>query len=77
MRLEQGQVWQKGEEFIRILERERMTVLYKVMATRSSTEGARHFVSKKAFCQLIKDATLLPPTRSEAKRADRPRNPSS
>ncbi|QBG46941.1 hypothetical protein EGM51_05865 [Verrucomicrobia bacterium S94] len=61
MKLVQGQIWEKDGEYIRLVERERLTVKYKVMADPVSGEGTMHDVSKKEFCRLIKEAELLKP----------------
>lgn len=59
MRLQQNQVWQKGGEFLRIVKLERLEVQYKAVTNLVTGEGRHHHVSKKEFCRLIKDATLL------------------
>ena len=61
MKLVQGQIWKKGDEYIRLVERERLSVKYKVMADPLSGEGTTHDLSKKEFCRLIKEAELLEP----------------
>jgi hypothetical protein len=60
LRLQQGQVWKQGEEFIRIVHLARLEVRYKKVKDLQSGEGTHHHVSKKEFCRLIKSATLLP-----------------
>ena len=59
MKLVQGQIWKKGDEYIRLVERERLSVKYKVMGDPISGEGTMHELSKKEFCRLIKGAELL------------------
>jgi len=59
VRLQQNQVWQKGGEFLRIVKLERLEVQYKAVTNLVTGEGRHHHVSKKEFCRLIKDATLL------------------
>lgn len=50
---------------MRIIRLERLAVVYK--ATDSSLrDGAHQEVSKKEFCRLIKDAELMPPSRSSS-----------
>ncbi len=61
MKLVQGQIWKKGDEYIRLVERERLSVKYKVMADPVSGEGTLHEISKKEFCRLIKEAELMKP----------------
>ena len=61
MKLQQDQIWQQGETFIRIVHLERLKVAYKEMKDVTSKDGTHHDVSKKQFCRLIKGATLIPP----------------
>ncbi len=60
MKLYQGQVWQQGEQRIRIVTLERLSVKYKVVTNLETKEGTHHQVTKKEFCRLIKNAVLLP-----------------
>ena len=60
LKLEQGQLWKAGEEFLRIVELHRLEVKYKKIKDPSKFEGTHHHVSKKEFCRLIKGATLIP-----------------
>ena len=74
LKLQQGQVWKKGNEYIRIVELERLEVGYKIMKNIESGEGRHERLSKKEFCRFIKTATLVPDPNLEKKRAqDRPR----
>ena len=59
LKLRQGQVWKLGDEFIRIVDLERLEVGYKLMKNLESGEGSHHRISKKDFCRLLKAATLL------------------
>jgi hypothetical protein len=59
MKLQQGQVWKAGEEYLRIVELHRLEVKYKAIKDLTTREGTHHHVTKKQFCRLIKDATLL------------------
>jgi hypothetical protein len=59
MKLEQNQVWKQGGEYYRIVQLERLEVRYKTVLDFGTGEGTHHHVSKKEFCRLIKDATLL------------------
>ena len=61
MKLSQGQVWQRGGEFIRIVRLERLAVEYKSLTDLASKTGTRHITSKKEFCRLLKQARLLTP----------------
>ena len=65
MRLEQGQIWRKGRDYYRVVERERLSVVYKLIEDLETREGTTHKVTKKEFCRLIKGAELLPPARTE------------
>ena len=59
MRLQQNQVWKKGDEYIRITRLERLEVAYKTMADLSTKEGEHHVLTKKEFCRLLHGAKLL------------------
>ena len=61
MKLQQGQVWQCGDEFVRIVHLERLEVGYKSATTLKFTEGTHQHTSKKDFCRLLKGATLVTP----------------
>ena len=61
LKLQQGQVWKHGNEFIRIVRLERLEVGYKVVKQLKSGEGTHHHTSKKEFCHLLKSAKLLAP----------------
>ena len=61
IRLRQGQIWKHGDDFIRLVQLDRLTVRYKAVRDLASRGGAHHDVSKKEFCRLIKSATLLTP----------------
>ena len=66
MRLEQGQIWEKGEDFILIVVWERHFIEYKTMQDLETREGTSNRVTKKEFCKLLKGATLQVPVK-EAK----------
>ena len=59
LKLRQGQVWRHGDEFIRIVQLERLKVGYKVLKSLKSSAGEHRHTSKKDFCRLLKSATLL------------------
>ncbi|MEP6809472.1 MAG: hypothetical protein ABI992_04460 [Chthoniobacterales bacterium] len=61
MKLKQNQVWHCGDEYLRIVQVERLEVRYKAMTNLLAGTGVHHHVSKKEFCRLIKDAILLTP----------------
>jgi hypothetical protein len=60
LQLQQGQVWKRGEEFLRIVELHRLEVKYKAMTDLQTRDGVHHHVTKKEFCRLIKGAELMP-----------------
>ena len=59
MKLQQGQIWKKGDEYFRIVEWSRLSIDYKLIEDLESGEGTRHVVTKKEFCRLIKGAELI------------------
>jgi hypothetical protein len=59
MKLQQNQIWQKGDRFIRITTLERLAVEYKEMTDLETKEGTRHVLTKKEFCRMLRGATLL------------------
>lgn len=70
VKLEQNQVWKQGDEFLRIVELERLRVQYKAFSADATAKGKHHEVTKKEFCRLLKEATLL--TADEARALARP-----
>ena len=66
MKLKQNQVWKRGEDYLRIVQLERLEVRYKAITNLLTGRGEHHHVSKKEFCRLIKDATLLTPAEVRA-----------
>lgn len=61
LKLSQNQVWKTDDAYLRIVRLDRREVRYKAIDDLLSGEGEHHYVSKKEFCRLIKDATLLTP----------------
>jgi len=61
MRLQQNQVWQQGDQFIRVVRLERKAVQYKTTKDSATVAGPHQYATKKDFCRLLKGATLLPP----------------
>jgi hypothetical protein len=61
LKLRQGQVWKHGAEFIRIVRLERLEVGYKIVKSLKTGEGQHQVTSKKDFCRLLKECTLLAP----------------
>ena len=64
MKLCQGQVWKIDAQYIRIVRLERLEVEYKTMSSLTTKEGSMQVTSKKDFCRLLKQATLLPPPKA-------------
>ncbi len=62
MKIEQNQLWQKGDEYIRVVHRDRLSVVYKTMKNPTARGGEQKNASKKEFCRMIKGAVLLPGT---------------
>jgi hypothetical protein len=61
MRLFQDQVYQKGEQFIRIVRLDRYEVEYKTTTGSTKGEGTVAVLVKKEFCRLLKGMTLVVP----------------
>jgi hypothetical protein len=59
MKLDQGQIWKKGDQYLRIVEWARLSIEYKRMKDPLTKEGTLHKVTKKEFCRLLKDAELV------------------
>lgn len=62
LKLKQSQVWKLGNSYLRIVKLERLSVDYKDMPSFKTQLGTHHTLTKKEFCRLIKDATLLTET---------------
>jgi hypothetical protein len=61
MKLQQGQIWQCGIEFVRIIDLQRLEVGYKSATDLEFTDGKHKRTSKKDFCRLLKGAILITP----------------
>jgi hypothetical protein len=61
MRLHQGQIWKKDDDYYRIVQWARHAIEYKHMTDLETKEGTFHEVTKKEFCRLLKGAELLEP----------------
>ncbi len=70
LKLQQGQVWQAGDSFLRIVKLERLAVEYK--SSQAGKEGKVQQATKKEFCRLIKTAVLQPAAPAPAPRPVRP-----
>lgn len=60
MKLQQGQLWKKDDDYLRIIHWERLAIEYKLMHGSPDRKGSMHRVSKKEFCRLLKGAELVP-----------------
>jgi len=61
MKLQQDQLYQRGEEYIRIVKLERLAVDYKIITNFAQRDGVHFRMTKKAFCKLIKGLPLVSP----------------
>ena len=61
VKLQQGQVWKCGDEYVRIVQLERLEVGYKSASNLKFSDGKHQHPSKKDFCRLLKGATLVAP----------------
>ena len=59
MKLKQGQIWKNETGYIRIVELERLSVDFKMMEDQFTKDGTHKQLTKKEFCRIIKDATLV------------------
>ena len=59
VKLQQGQVWKCGDEYVRIVQLERLEVGYKSATKPNFSDGKHLHTSKKDFCRLLKGATLV------------------
>ena len=64
MKLQQGQVWKQGQEYIRIVRLERLEVEYKSTTSLAGKAGTKIITSKKDFCRLLKGAHQLQPAKT-------------
>lgn len=60
MKLRQGQIWKRGDEYLRIVTLDRLAVGYKSLLDPKTKDGSHHQATKKDFCKLLKGATLIP-----------------
>jgi hypothetical protein len=66
MKLQQDQLFKKGDEYIRIVKLERLAVDYKIIKDLQTREGIHLRLVKKEFCKLIKGATIVTPEEQKA-----------
>jgi len=72
LKLQQGQVWKHGQEYIRIVRLERLEVGYKVLKDLHSGKGEHRHTSKKDFCRLLKECRLLERAKESLPEEDEP-----
>jgi len=72
LKLQQGQIWQLGDQFIRIVRLERLAVEYKITTGAVIKAGSNLKATKKEFCRLIKTAVLQPAAPASKPGAVRP-----
>lgn len=70
MKLRQGQLWQVGNQYMRIVVLQRLAVEYKTITDLATNEGTHHQASKKEFCALVKRATLVSTAPHQGRTAD-------
>jgi len=59
MKLKQGQTWKCGDEFVRIVDLQRLEVGYKTFTNLNRNTGTHQRTSKKDFCRMLKNASLV------------------
>jgi len=59
MKLQQGQMWKKGNDYVRIVHWERLAIEYKLMEGTPNRRGKVYRVTKKEFCRMLQGAQLL------------------
>ena len=64
MKLRQGQLWDLGDQYVRIVVLERLAVEYKTIKNLETNEGTHHHATKKEFCTLVKNARLVAAAKS-------------
>lgn len=77
VKLQQGQVWKCGNEYVRIVLLKRLEVGYKSASNLKFSDGKHQHTSKKDFCRLLKGATLVTPTAANADGPNVPAAPAS
>ncbi len=69
MKLQQNQVWRLRDQYIRIVNLERLAVDYKTLADLANRTGTHRRITKKEFCRMLKGAVLLTPEENQALKA--------
>ena len=65
MKLTQGQVWKKGGEYLRVVRVTRAEVEYKSMTSPVTKDGTHLRATKKEFCRLLKNASVMPAAKNQ------------
>ena len=66
LKLQQDQLWQTADAYLRIVRLERLWVSYKNLKILDSSQGTHHKVSKKEFTRMLKFAKLVVPEKGES-----------
>jgi len=66
IKLRQAQVWKLGEDYLRIVQLERLEVEYKSTTSLAAKKRIHRKISKKEFCRLLKNASLVTPAETLA-----------
>lgn len=66
MRIFQDEIYQKGQNFIRIVRLDRYEVEYKATVGDPKAECESKVLAKKEFCRLLKGMTLIFPVKKVA-----------
>ena len=69
MKLQQNQVWRLRDQYIRIVNLERLCVDYKTLTDLANRTGTHRRITKKEFCRMMKGAVLLTPEENQALKA--------
>ena len=59
MKLKQAQTWKCGDDYIRIVDLQRLEVGYKIFKDLKGGAGTHQRCSKKDFCRMLKNAILV------------------
>lgn len=59
MKLKQAQTWKCGDEYVHIVDLQRLEVGYKTFKDLKGRVGTHQRASKKEFCRMLKNATLV------------------
>jgi hypothetical protein len=59
MKLRQNQIWKKGGQYIRIVHRDNLSVVYKVISDVRNEKVPHERATKKDFCRMLKGFVLI------------------